>query len=62
MLIASIYNNYEGFARETHYIHLVHSNKLHVLCVTLNAFSDKSDTSGLHSVLDNGVCVQMLFV
>ena len=53
-------STFEGLARRTHYIHLVHSEKFNVLCTTLNAFSHKSDTLALHSTADNAFCANML--
>ena len=52
----------EGFRCKTHYIHLVHSEKFHVLRTTLNAFCHKSDNSALHSTADNAFCATTLLV
>ena len=46
----------EGFG------HLVHSEKFHVLFVTLNAICHKSATSALHSMAANAVCAKILLV
>ena len=56
------YTIYEGFRCKTHYIHLVHSEKFHVLRTTLNAFCHKSDNSALHSAADNAFCATTLSV
>ena len=53
---------FEGFRCKTHYIHLVHSEKFHVLRTTLNAFCHKSDNSALHSTADNAFCATTLLV
>ena len=51
-----------GFGHKTCSIHLVHSEKFHVLCVTLNAFCHKSATSALHSTAANEVCAKIRLV
>ena len=56
LILYYIYNIYEGFRCKTQYIHLVHSEKCHVLCVTLNAFCHTSATSALHSMADDTLC------